>query len=59
MNSGTQIRNHLIKQLQDGPVKAEQLDISGIDENKLFWVIEYMRGNEELGYEGNALIFKG
>lgn len=55
----TKIRNHLIKQLQDGPVKAEQLDISGIDENKLFWVIEYMRGNEELEYEGNALIFKG
>ena len=49
------IRTHIVKQLKDGPTRPDKLDILGIDPYKLHWVLEYMRGHEEIRQEGNLI----
>lgn len=47
-----QIRNRILAQLQNGPVKASELDIKGIRPHSLTWALDYMRAKEELVADG-------
>ena len=47
-----QIRERIISQLQDGPIKASELDIKGIRPHSLTWALDYMRAKEELVADG-------
>ena len=47
-----QIRERIISQLQNGPVKASELDIKGIRPHSLTWALDYMRAKEELVADG-------
>lgn len=47
-----QIRNRILAQLQNGPVKASELDIKGIRPHSLAWALDYMRAKEELVADG-------
>jgi ATP-dependent DNA helicase RecQ len=46
------IRERIISQLQNGPVKASDLDIKGIRPHSLTWALDYMRAEEELVADG-------
>ncbi len=50
-----QIREHILSQLQDGPIKASELDIKGIRPHSLTWALDYMRAKEELVADGPFL----
>jgi len=50
-----EIRLHLINQLKKGPLKPDEIDVIGIDQDKLHWVLEYMRGHEEITQDGNCI----
>ena len=50
-----EIKSHLIKQLEKGPIRPDKLDIIGINPDKLHWVLEYMRGHEEIRQEENLI----
>ena len=47
-----QIRERIISQLQNGPIKASELDIKGIRPHSLTWALDYMRAKEELVADG-------
>ena len=47
-----QIRERILSQLQNGPVKASELDIKGIRPHSLTWALDYMRAKEELVADG-------
>ena len=47
-----QIREHILSQLQNGPIKASELDIKGIRPHSLTWALDYMRAKEELVADG-------
>lgn len=47
-----QIRERIVRQLQQGPVKASELDIKGIRPHSLAWALDYMRAKEELVADG-------
>ena len=47
-----QIRSHILGQLQNGPIKASELDIKGIRPHSLTWALDYMRAQEELVADG-------
>ena len=47
-----QIRERIIRQLQNGPIKASELDVKGIRPHSLTWVLDYMRAKEELVADG-------
>ena len=47
-----QIRTHILSQLQQGPVKASELDTKGIRPHSLAWALDYMRAQEELVADG-------
>lgn len=47
-----QIRERIISQLQNGPIKASELDIKGIRPHSLTWALDYMRAKEELVTDG-------
>ena len=49
------IRTHIVKQLKDGPIRPDKLDILGIDPYKLHWVLEHMRGHEEIIQERDLI----
>ncbi|MBO6124704.1 MAG: RecQ family ATP-dependent DNA helicase [Bacteroidaceae bacterium] len=46
------IRNHILAQLKNGPIKASELDIKGIRPHSLAWALDYMRAKEELVADG-------
>ena len=46
------IRNHILAQLKNGPIKASELDIKGIRPHSLAWALDYMRAKEELLADG-------
>ena len=50
-----EIKSHLIKQLENGPIRPDKLDIIGINPDKLHWVLEYMRGHEEIRQEEDLI----
>ena len=50
-----QIRERIISQLQNGPIKASELDIKGIRPHSLTWALDYMRAKEELVADGPFL----
>ncbi|MBO4839522.1 MAG: RecQ family ATP-dependent DNA helicase [Bacteroidaceae bacterium] len=47
-----QIRERILSQLLNGPVKASELDIKGIRPHSLTWALDYMRAKEELVADG-------
>jgi ATP-dependent DNA helicase RecQ len=47
-----QIRERIVSQLKNGPVKASDLDIKGIRPSSLTWALDYMRAKEELVADG-------
>jgi hypothetical protein len=47
-----QIREHILSQLQNGPVKVFDLDVKGIRPHSLTWALDYMRAKEELVADG-------
>lgn len=47
-----EIRERILSQLQDGPIKASELDIKGIRPHSLTWALDYMRAKEELVADG-------
>ena len=46
------IREHVLSQLQNGPVRVSELDIKGIRPHSLTWALDYMRAKEELVADG-------
>ena len=46
------IREHIVGQLQHGPVRASDIDIKGIRPDSLTWALDYMRAKEELVADG-------
>jgi ATP-dependent DNA helicase RecQ len=46
------IREHVLGQLQNGPVRVSELDIKGIRPHSLTWALDYMRAKEELVADG-------
>ena len=51
------IRERIISQLQNGPVKASELDVKGIRPHSLTWALDYMRAKEELVADGPFIRF--
>ena len=47
-----QIRERIIDQLKNGPIKVSELDIKGIRPHSLTWALDYMRAKEELVADG-------
>ena len=47
-----QIREKIVSQLKDGPIKISELDIKGIRPHSLAWALDYMRAKEELVADG-------
>ena len=47
-----QIRERILSQLQNGPIKASELDVKGIRPHSLTWALDYMRAKEELVADG-------
>ena len=47
-----QIRERILNQLRNGPIKASELDIKGIRPHSLTWALDYMRAKEELVVDG-------
>ena len=47
-----QIRAKILGQLQNGPIKASELDVKGIRPHSLTWALDYMRAKEELVADG-------
>ena len=47
-----QIREHILSQLRNGPIKASELDIKGIRPHSLTWALDHMRAKEELVVDG-------
>ena len=47
-----QIRERIIGQLKNGPIKVSELDIKGIRPHSLTWALDYMRAKEELVADG-------
>lgn len=46
------IREHILSQLQNGPIRISELDIKGIRPHSLTWALDYMRAKEELVADG-------
>ena len=46
------IREKIIPQLQNGPIKTSDLDVKGIRPHSLSWALDYMRAKEELVADG-------
>lgn len=49
------IRQHIIRQLQGGPIHPSQLDLTGIPSTHAHLVLEYMRQHEEITLAGYTL----
>ena len=47
-----QIREKIVSQLKNGPIKISELDIKGIRPHSLAWALDYMRAKEELVADG-------
>lgn len=47
-----QIKEKIVSQLKDGPIKISELDIKGIRPHCLAWALDYMRAKEELVADG-------